>query len=297
VRAVSELEGELGEIVGRARRVGTATGRRSGRRLPIFSSVRGRKRYRILARPVTGNRHAIVAITPQLVEEPAAIVEEPASAADEPPPEDPQANGAQDSVPEDGEGEWAAAFTRRKKPPYAAADVEKDVKKRLKRRGTETVTWPEAAVLLKDAKFEPNKAYVYILVFKDGTPFYVGQTAQVKDANDRVKRHIRSFTQARMFVEKICGAKIEDSVFIWHGTISSATNLDVVEDSLIGLLRRSGFELQQDRMVKVPFQAAGDVVIHKVVPSALQGKVGAGIPGYDGTSGTLKIEANQWFEV
>jgi hypothetical protein len=104
VRAVSELEGELGEIVGRARRVGTATGRRSGRRLPIFSSVRGRKRYRILARPVTGNRHAIVAITPQLVEEPAAIVEEPASAADEPPPEDPQANGAQDSVPEDGEG-------------------------------------------------------------------------------------------------------------------------------------------------------------------------------------------------
>jgi hypothetical protein len=103
---VSELEGELGRIVQRARRVGTATGRKSGRRIPVFSSVRGRRRYRILARPLFGNQHAILAITPQ-----PTVVESRTAPVEEPPPEGP-ADGVQDAAPEGGEGEWTARHTR-----------------------------------------------------------------------------------------------------------------------------------------------------------------------------------------
>ncbi len=106
-----EIVAELGRIIQGARRTGTVKGKRSGRRMPVFSVSRGRRRYRIFTRPIAGGHHTVVAMTPDpvVVTSPAASMpEEPAPAEEPAPVEEPLADP--DAAPE--EGEWATQWLR-----------------------------------------------------------------------------------------------------------------------------------------------------------------------------------------
>jgi len=233
-RAVSALQGELGELLSRARRVGTAIGKKSARRWPVFSAMRGRRRYTIFARPLFGNQHAVVAISPEPVAAPLVAMGDAAPPVDaEPPAEEPPP----DAIPIDtGDGEQREFTTPRERAYRPQKDYEKsDVVAGRKYQGTISFEWlwnnhPRALSLITKDTLKGSKAYVYILELPDGTPFYAGSIVRNTAPGNRFSEYRRSARVAELFVKNVCKKRIDDAIRVRVAEVTPATSAKAAEE-------------------------------------------------------------------
>lgn len=263
-----ELVAELGRIIQGARRTGTAKGKRSGRRMPVFSVSRGRRRYRIFTRPIAGSHHTVVAVTPDPVvaPSPAASPEEPTSAPiEEPAPvEEPLAGG--DAAPEE------------------------EVNRRWFSNPNVTIKW-SGPYGLSDARLGNFKEpVVYILEDGAGKPIYVGKA---DNAKKRMNEHLGDFNAspkrgAFKNVRRIPGVT---NVQARIGTVS-VRPINVMETLEHAIVRKLQPNPQKPILLNdkplAPFRAADEMIIDGIVP---QGGY------YTGLSPKLTIPAKALYEL